>query len=429
MTVLAPYCSGFLCTDVDREGTMRGANPTWFRQLRSASRVPIVAAGGISTKREIKALERTGMAPPWAWRSTRIVFASLASKQWATTFRGAFSAVRYWTMRTLRWAFFFLLFILSLFIAAPKKAQAPAKPSDTLPFQLKRIGPDIWAAIDDAKGDAGANAGFVIGDEGVAVIDTFENEAAAKALLSELHRLTRLPVKFVVNTHYHLDHVAGNHVFSQEGAVIVAHQNVPAWIHSENLKFFSDKIKPEEKAIVQNLLGPSVVYEKSVTLYLGSRRVDVRCFEGHTGGDSVVLIPDAGVVFCGDLFWRKTLPNLIDATLSAWIPTLSQLASLRGGTATDSPIQSERVFVPGHGDVGNAADVLEFQEYLKCLQKTVQKALDEGKKGDELVNFVLPELTKTNGTWNFFKYFSLSNILDTAAELQGLKRVPPRQQK
>ena len=61
MTVLTPYCSGFLCTDVDGEGTMRGANLTWFRQLRSATRVPIVAAGGISTKREIKALERMGM--------------------------------------------------------------------------------------------------------------------------------------------------------------------------------------------------------------------------------------------------------------------------------------------------------------------------------------------------------------------------------
>jgi phosphoribosylformimino-5-aminoimidazole carboxamide ribotide isomerase len=61
MTALAPFCGGFLCTDVDREGTMRGANLTWFRALRGATKLPIIAAGGISTTREIRALERIGM--------------------------------------------------------------------------------------------------------------------------------------------------------------------------------------------------------------------------------------------------------------------------------------------------------------------------------------------------------------------------------
>ncbi len=190
------------------------------------------------------------------------------------------------------------------------------------------IGPNIWAAIDDANGDAGANAGFVIGDNGVLVIDTFENEAAAKALLIEIQKLTHLPVKFVVNTHYHVDHVAGNRVFSNAGAVIVAHRNVRGWINTENLKFYGAKIKPEEKVFVENLVGPDVTYETELTLFLGSRRIDVKSFEGHTGGDSVVNIPDAGIVFCGDLFWRKTLPNLIDATTSAWIPTLDEIPAL-----------------------------------------------------------------------------------------------------
>jgi len=61
MDELAPYCSGFLCTDIDREGTMRGANLEWFRALRAASKLPIVAAGGISTTREIRALEKLSM--------------------------------------------------------------------------------------------------------------------------------------------------------------------------------------------------------------------------------------------------------------------------------------------------------------------------------------------------------------------------------
>jgi phosphoribosylformimino-5-aminoimidazole carboxamide ribotide isomerase len=61
MATLEPYCGGFLCTDVDREGTMRGANLAWFRDLRAATRLPIVAAGGISSLREIRALEKLGM--------------------------------------------------------------------------------------------------------------------------------------------------------------------------------------------------------------------------------------------------------------------------------------------------------------------------------------------------------------------------------
>ena len=61
MSQLEPYCAGFLCTDVDREGTMSGANLQWFRDLHAATRLPIVAAGGISSRREINALEKLGM--------------------------------------------------------------------------------------------------------------------------------------------------------------------------------------------------------------------------------------------------------------------------------------------------------------------------------------------------------------------------------
>jgi len=61
MTQLEPFCAGFLCTDVDREGTMSGVNLEWFRTLRGATSHPIIAAGGIKTRREIVALEKIGM--------------------------------------------------------------------------------------------------------------------------------------------------------------------------------------------------------------------------------------------------------------------------------------------------------------------------------------------------------------------------------
>jgi cyclase len=322
--------------------------------------------------------------------------------------------------------FLFRVSFLFCFFTAVLLAQSPDAP---LPFQLKLIGPNIWAAIDDAKGDAGANAGFVVGDDGVAVIDTFENEAAAKALLAQIHSLTHLPIKFVVNTHYHLDHVAGNRVFAEQGAVIVGHHSLRAWIHTENLKFFGEKIKPEETALVQNLLAPEVTYNSGVTLFLGSRRIEVSYRQGHTGGDSVVSIPDAGIVFCGDLFWRHTLPNLIDATTSTWISTLSEFTEEKAETLPNSALPRSVIFIPGHGDVGNAEDVQEFQGYLTWLRGAVKKSVDGNKKGDALVAAVLPDLTEKYGSWEFFKEFSRSNILDAGAELEGTKRIPVAEKK
>ena len=174
---------------------------------------------------------------------------------------------------------------------------AQASQASALAFTLKPLGHGVYAAIDDAKGDAGANAGLVIGDDDVAVIDTFEHPEAAKQMLAEIRKLTPLPIKFVVNTHYHIDHVAGNSLFQQNGAVVFAQRNVRAWIHTENLKFFGKDIKTEDRAMVEKLGAPDAVYDNGVTLFLGSRRIDVRVFPGHTGGDSVVFIPDANVVF------------------------------------------------------------------------------------------------------------------------------------
>jgi glyoxylase-like metal-dependent hydrolase (beta-lactamase superfamily II) len=294
----------------------------------------------------------------------------------------------------------------------------PAPKADAaLPFTLKSLGHGTYAAIDNPKGESGANAGFVVGDDGVAVIDTFENEPAAQALLGEIRMVTKLPIKFVVNTHYHLDHVAGNAVFAKEGAVIVAHRNVPAWIHTENLKFFGKDIKPEQKSAVENLAAPNMLYDSSTELRLGSSTLKVQYFPGHTGGDSIVIVQEKSpIIFCGDLFWNQTLPNLIDASTLPWIETLSTFSKFSGET----PIQ----FVPGHGDPGTATDVANFRGYLSDLRDWVAAAKKEGKSGTALVEAVLPQLKQKYGTWQLFDYFSKRNIADTEAELNGTKRIP-----
>jgi cyclase len=281
-------------------------------------------------------------------------------------------------------------------------------------YSLKQVGDGIFAAIATEHSKAGANASFIIGKDGVVVVDTFEDADAAKKLLEDIRAKTNLPIKFVVNTHYHLDHVAGNAVFADAGAIIIAQRNVYGWLHTENLKFFGDKITPEQKQMVESLALPNLTYEDGVDLYLGPRRIAVRFYPGHTGGDSVVAVPEANVVICGDLFWKRTIPNLIDASTKSWTETLEKLRA-------QYPLAT---FVPGHGDVGGAADLQAFHDYLVDLREAVQKAQTAGKAGSSLVDAVMPTMQQKYGSWDFFNFFEKRNIEQTEAELKGLKRLP-----
>jgi glyoxylase-like metal-dependent hydrolase (beta-lactamase superfamily II) len=300
-----------------------------------------------------------------------------------------------------------MLMAIAVCVAAPATAAAPY-------FTLHDLGRGVWAAIAVPGSGAGANAGFMIGPNGVLVVDTFEDPDAARALLAAIRAKTDKPVRYVVDTHYHLDHTAGNDVFAAAGATVMAQRNVRTWERSENLKFFGAHPTAQQQQFVATLGLPSVTYGGDVTIWLGDRKVFVRTLEGHTGGDSTVVVPDAGVVFTGDLFWNHTLPNLIDAN------TREQIAS-NDTLIHDYP---DAAFVPGHGEVGKAADVRAFRDYLVALRKAVADARQSGKSGEALVNAVLPQLEAKYGGWNWFKHFAPRNIGQTAAELDGTKHVP-----
>lgn len=301
-----------------------------------------------------------------------------------------------------------LLLVLAMSGAAVRAAEAPPL------FALHEVGKDVWAAISPSPSSAGSNAGFVIGNDSVLVVDSFEEPDAAKALLVAIREKTALPVRYVVNTHYHLDHVAGNGVFQQAGAVILAQRNVRTWERTENLKFFGAKITPAQKAMVQSYVLPTVTYRDGVELHLGARTVIVRVMQGHTGGDSVVVVPDAGVVFTGDMFWNHNVPNPIDAD------TAAQIAS-NAAFVHDYPAAT---FVPGHGEVGHAADVRAFHDYLEALRQSITRAQGKGEHGDDLTRNVLAQLKPSYGRWDYFDYFASKNIAQTVAELAGHKRRP-----
>jgi len=303
------------------------------------------------------------------------------------------------------------VFILSLLLVLISLSAFCADAPD---FTIKKIGDGVYAAISPDRSKAGSNAGFIVGSNGVAVVDTFVGIDPAKELLAEIRKVTNLPIRYVINTHYHLDHTGGNGVFAEAGATILAHRNLRGWLRTENLKFFGPNPKPEDKARVEALVLPDMVYSDAVDIYLGSRLVQVRYMLGHTGGDSVIFVPDANVVFAGDLVWQHHLPNLIDASTQPWIQTLDKLL-------TD---HASATFVSGHGDLATAADVRDFRDYLNILRVDVAKAQADGKSGRELVDAVTAELKEKYGQWGFFEHFVGRNIQQTADELTGHKKVP-----
>jgi glyoxylase-like metal-dependent hydrolase (beta-lactamase superfamily II) len=108
-------------------------------------------------------------------------------------------------------------------------------------------------------------------------------------------------------------------------------------------------------------------------LRLGKRQVVLATFPGHTGGDVIALVPDANVVFTGDLGWSKTLPNLVDATVNDWIPTLDAMLKQHPNAK----------YVPGHGDVAEAADIKDFRTYLDDLRSRVKQGIANGLTVDD----------------------------------------------
>jgi len=325
-------------------------------------------------------------------------------------------------------------------LAQPTPPQTVFAPKTEDDFELIKVADGVYAAVAKPGGLASGNACFVIGDEGVLIFDTFFTPAALEELIREIQALTKLPIKFAVNSHYHLDHTGGNQVLAARGVPIFAHDNVLKWQTTKNKRFLpasadlqkrradatkqlsdtpadqKDKRTQLERQIRRydamaaiTLTNPTVSFSSGVVrLYLGKREVVLSTLPGHTGGDVFAYVPDANVVFTGDLGWSKTLPNLVDATVSDWIPTLDQIL-------TQYPTAK---FVPGHGNVAEASDIKEFRDYLDDLRVRVKQGIVDGLTLDQAKQQLkLPEKYKSFA----FQNFATPNVEDMYKELKGTK--------
>ena len=307
-------------------------------------------------------------------------------------------------------------FQLTIAALAALAGGAPAQVPAQLPFELKQIGPGVYAAIDGPERKAGSNAGFVIGDDGVLVVDALFTPEAARALVGEIRRITDKPIRYVVNTHYHADHTGGDQVLREAGAAIIAHRNVRGWVRVNNIALFGERITPELKARIEALPLPDVVTDKDMIVWLGKRKVVVRTVLGHTGGDLVVEVPDAKVLFAGDMLWRKVAPNLIDGSVEEWQASDAAFASL--------PDAAQMKYVPGHGDVADVKDVQDFRSYLLDVRRLVGEGRKAGLKDDALVQAVAPKLRAKYPDWTISDRAIAAEVRYMDAELAGTKKRP-----
>ena len=191
------------------------------------------------------------------------------------------------------------------------------------------------------------NIGVVIGADGAAVIDTRGSHRLADELLMDIRTLTRAPVAAVVNTHFHSDHTWGNARFLPSpiwGHIRCAEQLVARSADSLERLIRSEPGLAEELEEVV-VTPPTVTFDDAASLDLGDRQLELRHLGlGHTDNDVVVVDPETGVLFAGDLLENDAPPSFHDAFPIAWAATAARLTTFVSG-----PV------VPGHGSVGARA--------------------------------------------------------------------------
>jgi glyoxylase-like metal-dependent hydrolase (beta-lactamase superfamily II) len=220
-------------------------------------------------------------------------------------------------------------------------------------LQLQEIAQGIYALVAStdfppaSPAVAICNGGFVIGSDGVLVIDPFQTPELGELMISTVKSLTDKPIKYVLNTHYHFDHTGGNSVFVKREIPVLGRGVIREYIQSG-------------KNNTGGVTPPTVIINSQTDLWLGDRQVRIERVDGHSAGtDLVAYIPDAKVLFTGDMVFNKRIPYTGDSDIRQWQGSLYRLIA----------IYPEAKVVPGHGDVTDVTGLQAQQAYFSWLER------------------------------------------------------------
>lgn len=215
--------------------------------------------------------------------------------------------------------------------------------------------------------------GVVVGDDGLLVVDTRSGPAEAHALRADLDRRFGRPVRWVVNTHWHFDHCFGNGVF--DSAAIYGHESVPATLaaRAETVRAELVREHPERSAELDGfpIVPPTELLSSLRLIDVGGRGVElIHPGRGHTDGDLVIRVPDADVVYAGDLVEESGPPAYGDDSFPlSWPDALDVLSGL---------LTDDTSVVPGHGAVVDREFVRRQRDDLIAVAETIKQLAQSG---------------------------------------------------
>jgi glyoxylase-like metal-dependent hydrolase (beta-lactamase superfamily II) len=306
-------------------------------------------------------------------------------------------------------------------------------------YKIQEVKPNVfvWVSDDvldldgDPQFDRAGTAGFIVTSQGVVVVDTTNTPFHARELLYEIRHHSDLPVRYVIDTNSSGEQILGNEVFTELQATLISSAKTREEIIRYRQQLARRMATEEGSGKLQSRMRgihvtvPTQTFTSEMTLRLGGLDFKlINLLGNEAGGDAVVYLPAARVLFLGELFQNDYFPRIESRNVHDWIDTLRQVE----GWDVD-------VYVPGHGEPGGKKELTEFRQFLEWLEKEVEARFKEGKPvsvakreiGSLLENYKwhAPELVSEDVE---AVYKQMVRPLPKAAAPQPIAEAPPQVQ-
>ncbi|MGA7386680.1 MAG: MBL fold metallo-hydrolase [Pseudolabrys sp.] len=280
---------------------------------------------------------------------------------------------------------------------------------------LDQIGMGLYAYT--AEGDP--NTGIIVGDDGVMVIDAQATPATAGDVIARVGKVTDKPVKYVLLTHYHAARALGASAF--RGAEILASNATRDLIAERGKQDMDSEIGRFPRLFraaetISGLTWPTITFPDQISVWLGRREVRIiHIGRGHTAGDVIAIVPDAGVVFSGDLVEYKSACYCGDAHFIDWLATLDHLAELQANA-----------LLPGRGAMLTSPEMVKegielTSDFISTLYNSVQESVTKGRSLKEAFDFVRLTMDPKFKDFAIYEHclpFSVSRAYDEARGIE-----------